>query len=325
MNNAALGTTNGTFCFIGNGGGAFAGIVATLNIGTTGLTIPNNLWTNRDGAGSLQTPTATSNERFIGFSGTSGTGTFSGQVQINGGAVFRATPTGTLVMSGVLQNGTETFANGGRNDVFIDGPGTIVFSGNNTYTGFTQMNAGTLVIAHGGAQNLLLTGTGSVNGPGGVDLRGGRVVFDYAATGSDPLAQILPLLQTSLGNNFATGQLRVGNATPGIGIAYVDDTTGQRLQLLRTYLGDSNLDGKVNALDFNTLANNFGGTAKQWIDGDFNYDGTVNSLDFDRVAANYNQSLPAAPAPVLGTLVPEPTSVWILSLGAVCMRRRRKC
>src|SRR2546430_6698224 len=68
-----------------------------------------------------------------------------------------------------------------------------------------------------------------------------------------------------------------------------------------TYAGDSNLDGKVNALDFNSVATNFSG-ATQWTSGDFNYDGAVNGLDFNALASNFNSTLTIA-APSLGALV----------------------
>jgi hypothetical protein len=62
-----------------------------------------------------------------------------------------------------------------------------------------------------------------------------------------------------------------------------------------TTLGDANLDNKVNALDFNTLATNFGLTGKSWYQGDFNYDGQVNTNDFTALAAHFNQALPSPP------------------------------
>src|SRR5439155_6591675 len=58
------------------------------------------------------------------------------------------------------------------------------------------------------------------------------------------------------------------------------------------FSGDANLDGKVNALDFNALATNFGGgSGKFWNQGDFNYDGTINTTDFTSMAINFNQAL----------------------------------
>ena len=57
-----------------------------------------------------------------------------------------------------------------------------------------------------------------------------------------------------------------------------------------TYFGDANLDGNVNALDFNRLAINFGKTpgSDVWSQGDFNFDGIVNTLDFNALASNFN-------------------------------------
>jgi hypothetical protein len=97
------------------------------------------------------------------------------------------------------------------------------------------------------------------------------------------------------------------------------------LQLARTYLGDGNLDGAVNGLDFNALAANFGATSGAlWVQGDFNYDGQVNSLDFDAVAANFNQVVSPAPAPLaLGALVPEPMGLAIVALAGGLVQRRR--
>ncbi len=319
MNSQALGFTISQSCFIGKGTAAAAGVAATLSIGTDGLNVTNGLWTNKDGAG---LGAGENFERNITFSGASGTGIFSGSLQVNGGAVFSSTSTGTLVMSGVIQNGGDT-SGGVKRDVFVNSAGTIVFSGNNTYTGFTEMDAGTLNLTSATAQSLILTGTG------GADIRGGRMVFDYGASGSgDPLASIRPLLQTSLAANFAAGQLRVGNATTGIGIGYIDDTAGQKLQLLRTYLGDANNDGTVNALDFNAVATNFGTTGNAvWTQGDFNYDGNVDTNDFMMLANDFGDTLAAPPAPpVLGTLVPEPTMLTILPASALlvlCKRARR--
>ena len=73
-----------------------------------------------------------------------------------------------------------------------------------------------------------------------------------------------------------------------------------------TWIGDGNLDGTVNALDFNSLASNYGKVTSSdgWIQGDFNYDGTVNSSDFAALAADYGQG-PTLPD---GVVVPEPVA-----------------
>ena len=88
-----------------------------------------------------------------------------------------------------------------------------------------------------------------------------------------------------------------------------------------TYSGDANLDGAVNATDFVLLAQNFNAANANWVNGDFNYDGVVNALDFNALATNFGATPIAAP-PLLGSLVPEPTTIaWVASL--LLARRRR--
>ena len=90
-----------------------------------------------------------------------------------------------------------------------------------------------------------------------------------------------------------------------------------------TWSGDVNLDGLVNALDFNALAINFGGaTGRIWTQGDFNYDGATNTLDFNALASNFNQPLLASSA--LGVVVPEPSSLAPSILAVLNWRRRRR-
>ena len=71
------------------------------------------------------------------------------------------------------------------------------------------------------------------------------------------------------------------------------DTTAVLMQY--TLSGDANMDGKVNASDFDALASHYGSSGSAiWTSGDFNYDGTVNTLDFNALAANFNQVLPVS-------------------------------
>jgi hypothetical protein len=87
-----------------------------------------------------------------------------------------------------------------------------------------------------------------------------------------------------------------------------------------TYLGDANLDGIVNTLDFTALAANYNSTTVLWTAGDFNYDGVVNALDFNALATNFGQFLSSSP---LGTVVPEPTCLVFTSILVTICRSRR--
>jgi hypothetical protein len=89
-----------------------------------------------------------------------------------------------------------------------------------------------------------------------------------------------------------------------------------------TFSGDANLDGRVNALDFNALATNFGGSGSEvWDQGDFNYDGSVNTSDFTMMAQNFGQVLSS---PALGVVVPEPSIAALTALLTCTPRRGRR-
>jgi GH35 family endo-1,4-beta-xylanase len=87
--------------------------------------------------------------------------------------------------------------------------------------------------------------------------------------------------------------------------------TGPSVVVRYTLCGDANLDGVVNAIDFNRLASGFGAADSTWIGGDFNYDGAVNTADFDALAMNFNHTLPAIDV-ALASPVPEPCAAAML-------------
>jgi len=166
-------------------------------------------------------------------------------------------------------------------------------------------------------------------------------VIDYS--GATPLATVANQIKAGAGDQSSVGP---GNIISSIAIAnagglhktalgYADASTlgvtsfaGKTVDataiLVRyTYLGDANVDGKVNALDFNAVATSFGGSSKIWSQGDFNSDGLVNTTDFTALSQNFNLTLPG---PALGALVPEPTTAIVMSgsVAALFARRRRR-
>jgi autotransporter-associated beta strand protein len=238
-----------------------------------------------------------------------------------------------------------------NSSITMTGLRTLTLTGSNSYTGGTTVVAGTLV-----------TNTNFSNGT--LTINGGKAKVAAKATNNDPsgtttvpsltiaLGATLDLTNNSAVINYTTspltdirGQLLSGYANgawTGTGlssssaqaaasgaiktaIGYTD--TGTALMLKYTVSGDANLDGVTNALDFNALASNFGQpSADRWNKGDFNYDGVVNTGDFTALAQNFNAILPATPppAPALGSLVPEPTSLAMLGLLTVITRRRHQ-
>jgi predicted outer membrane repeat protein len=73
---------------------------------------------------------------------------------------------------------------------------------------------------------------------------------------------------------------------------------------------DANQDRKVNALDFNAVASNFGRASPNYSQGDFNYDSAVNTLDFTTLATNFGATL-AASAAAVSALAASPAAAPI--------------
>ena len=110
-------------------------------------------------------------------------------------------------------------------------------------------------------------------------------------------------------------------------MGWKDDSSTHELIVAYTYFGDADLNGVVNALDFNAVATNFGANGKVWLDGDFNYDMTVNTVDFNMLAGNFNkvQSLAGSSlGPALTSLVPEPATALLACMALVRLVSRRR-
>ena len=274
------------------------------------------------------------------------------------------TNNGNLVFD---RSGTITAANpiAGSGVVRQTGAGTLILSATNSYTGGTSVQGGTLVTATNLSNGTLAISSATArvaqrtanNDPasadhragvsitsGTLDLNNNAMIVDYA--GASPLLAIRSQLITG----YATGNwngpgidstsasndsshasaLGYGEAST-LGITtFAGHTLSDATDVLVRYTlsGDANLDGVVNALDFNALATHFGepGTTI-WTDGDFNYDGQVSTMDFISLSQNFNAILPPPSAPALGTLVPEPIGAFACCafLPTLIRRRRHRC
>ena len=94
-----------------------------------------------------------------------------------------------------------------------------------------------------------------------------------------------------------------------------------------TYLGDTNLDGVVNATDLARILQGLNGAGTGWNFGDVNYDGVVNTLDLGRaLAALRGQGAPLGDEGSLtgGGVIPEPSSLGLLIAAVPLMSRRRR-
>jgi hypothetical protein len=165
----------------------------------------------------------------------------------------------------------------------------------------------------------------SISPGASLDLTNNALVLSYTTLGTllaDIRQQRLDdLLITSLSaHGHALGY--ADNATLGKTIFGGQSVSPSSVLIGYTFAGDSNLDGVVNALDFNALSAGYG-SGTVWTQGDFNYDGAVNTIDFSVLATNFNQALPVSPSAGLASLVPEPTST-LGALGLLTMMVRRR-
>ena len=117
---------------------------------------------------------------------------------------------------------------------------------------------------------------------------------------------IVPFVLSSYDSSTATahftysGTLADGNYGATILAGAVKDLAQNPLasnftQNFFSLTADANHDGRVNALDFNALATNFGLSGRTFTQGDFNYDGQVNSMDFTLLATRFSNVIAAAP------------------------------
>jgi autotransporter-associated beta strand protein len=220
----------------------------------------------------------------------------------------------TLTLSGAISGG---------NLLQKTGIGTLILAAANSYSGGTDVTAGTLVVGAGGAlpSNSALaisggalvqlgTGTGvetlsslSIDSTSTLDVANNHFYIDYGS-GSDPITTIAAYIKSGYNGGTWNGPGIISSAalTNASGLLYgvgyadgqdhvVNGLTSGEIEVKYTLLGDANLDGLVNGSDFNILAANFNQSITGWDQGDFNYDGLVNASDFNVLAANFNQGV----------------------------------
>jgi autotransporter-associated beta strand protein len=317
---------------ITGGGGTGATAVANVNSSgqLTGITITN------PGIGYASSPT-------FSLLGGGGTGSVSGNAAL------------VPNVSGALTK---------------QGAGTVTLTGGNTYTGGTNVNGGALVVGVSGALptgpvninngtlqlaastgGVTLTGL-SISGSGRFDVNNNHVLIDYGS-GPDPIASIAALIATGYyygswsGPGGITSSAAAANyASYGLGYADSADPGNPAnlpsgtIEIKYTLLGDANLDGVVNGIDFGILAANFNKGVTGWDEGDFNYDNIVNGIDFAHLAANFNEGAggislgaPALDDPAIVAFaeanglmadVPEPAAFGVLAVSGLGAFRRRR-
>jgi len=192
----------------------------------------------------------------------------------------------------------------------------------------------------------------AISSAGELDLSNNHFFINYGS-GPDPIASIAGYIKSGFsggtwtGTGITSSTAQTNSTSYGIGYADFADannpaglSSGQ-IEVKYTLLGDANLDGKVNGIDFNLLAANFNQSVTDgWDKGDFNYDGKVNGIDFNLLAENFNQAASqsdtsavdwtaleafAAANGISLANVPEPACAGMLvTAGSAILQRRRR-
>jgi len=233
------------------------------------------------------------------------------------------------------------------------GGGTVVYQSlvtllsGATMSLYSSATAQSLSVAPQAAVSMANPNGGAVLQLGGLSLANGgtfnlgtnTLILNYG-NGTDPIATIRQEIESGYNGGAWNGAgidstaAQTNGGSYGVGYADSADPGNPAglapgtIKVMYTLLGDANLDGLVNAADFNIMAANFNQSVTGCDEGDFNYDGLVNAADFAALAANFNQGVNiaavanaapvAAPAvasttPTVATVITESTAPSVVS------------
>jgi fibronectin-binding autotransporter adhesin len=248
-----------------------------------------------------------------------------------------------------INSGTLEFAqNLSQSAASLSGPGTLQVDAGATVTSDGATVGGVIVNGNWVIRpNGLATGTSTVSsiaiGTGAkVDLSNNALIVQSTGANKASLLAMLNI-QVNLGHNngnwAGTGitsstaaadpnhktVVAIDNALLGLttfGGASVD---GNSILVEATWLGDTNLDRKVDVTDLGMLATKYGQTVTGGMaSGDFNNDGRVDVTDLGMLATNYGTGTGGVSFALGLSGVPEPASLSIGCIGGILLLRRRE-
>ncbi len=287
----------------------------------------------------------------------------TGALLNSGGKTVTKVGGGTAVLAGaqthgpgarlVAEAGTvrlDTDAGSAGANLSISATGAALDFGSGQHLAALNLAAGTAQLAPGGGK-VLVTRTLAV-GPGSavLDVTNNALTVDYPDTGPSLLADVAgwirsgyrdgpggywdgPGITSSVAAADAGLLTAVGvldNSDPDVGgkTTFAGEAVDATSVLVKyTYWGDANLDGKVDANDYDIIDRNFLFTPTPentgWWTGDFTYDGAIDANDYDRMdRAFLFQGAPLTGGGAVPT--PEPATLALLAVGALALVRRRR-
>ena len=339
--------------YIGNENSGSSVGTYTLS-GSAELTVGNEVLVGRDnGTGTFNLDGGTVTTKKI----EGGTG--NATVNFNGGILKARESQGAFItnldVANVQAGGITIDSNGfdlgisqtlsGPGGLTKIGSGVLEFSGTATYTGDTNVAAGTLRLANGTAlasSRIVPLSGGTVaiapylqasvgglspNAGGLTDVGSGYVTVAAGLS----VADMLVALTAGRGDGSWSGTTGITSSTAANDVAasiprtvgWLDNGDGS-VTFAYAAPGDTNLDWQVDVLDASNFLS-FGkydtGLPATWLEGDFNYDGVVDVLDAADFFGTglYDTGAYNPPAGAAGAVAaaPEPSSVPVVACGLI--------
>ncbi len=200
---------------------------------------------------------------------------------------------------------------------------SILFTPSLSISGRLDLTGNDLVVQGGSLPAITALVKQGYNLAGGGSWSGQGITISTAASNTTHLTGLGVILNTTDGTTPLYGS--------GTSLGLFDGSTPAATDVLvrYTYMGDANLDGKVDASDYGRIDNGFLQHLTGWYNGDFNYDGVVNGSDYTLIDNAFNMqgavlTAEIATAPASSTTaVPEPVAPVMAALAAAFLRRRR--
>ncbi len=324
---------------------SLSGSGGTVLLGTATLTVNQSV--NTTYAGSILGDGGSLVKSGVGSLTLGGSMTYTGNTTVTGGLLEVRRP---------LRTAAGTLGVTGGEAILSANPAVLAASGSVVSGEFSTINAGaggvvTLASVNRGTSrpNVLITSELFIARVGFVDMTNNDMIFRaISAAGASAAVSSLSLQvrRWYIGSAGLPGMVGLGsssafydapgafttlavynNALPGQTLTSFNGISVSATDVLvsYTYLGDTNIDGIVDAADIARILQGINGQGSGWNFGDLNYDGAINTLDLGRaLAALRGQGIPLGQSGVgAGSPIPEPSTLALL-LPALAIAQGRR-